>query len=268
MVDIGLFHRLGIAVRGEGEEPARWFEEVLGAEIARSHREPGDTHWSTVLRIGGTQIAVFAASETDTDGVIGRFVDRYGAGLHSLAWRVDDLQAAEEAVRSRGLTVTGVNRAARHWFLHPRETHGILIELTDQGVGQGRSAAPTGGPPLDVAWMTATVADIDEPRALFEELFGAAEVDGLPKGDPAVEETADLRIGDVVIRLVAPRSAQSRYHRPDGRSGLASVTLLVDSLGDVPLPVIEVNGDRAWSDPAHTLGLALEWTTVSPGWPN
>src|SRR5436305_11480066 len=133
IVDVGLFFRLGIALRGDGESPARWMADTLGAEVTAILPEPGDTHLTTMLRLGRSTIALFTAADDDTTGTIGRYLDRYGPGLHSLAWRVDDLEGSEARVRNQGITVTGVNREARHWFMHPKETFGILIEFTDQG---------------------------------------------------------------------------------------------------------------------------------------
>jgi catechol 2,3-dioxygenase-like lactoylglutathione lyase family enzyme len=254
-IDVGLFHRLGVAVRGDGEAPARWFRDKLGARILHSEPEPGDTHWTTMLELGPTNVALFCAAEDDTTGTIGRYLERYGAGLHSLAWRVDDLAGAEALVRDRGFTVTGINREARHWFLHPKETFGILIELTDQQAGQPRRTAPADGPAREVAWMTAVVEDLDPPARLFGDLFGATTVDGLPRPEHA--DVVDLAIGDVVLRLVAP--AESGPY--SGGRGLYSMTLRVDDLGAVPFPSVTIADDLASTDPAQTLGLQLEWTT-------
>jgi len=262
VIETGLFHRLGIAVRGNGDGPARWFADTLGARIESSKPEPGDTHWTTMLQLGPTTVALFSASEDDSTGTIGRYLDRYGAGLHSLAWRVGDLEDAEARVRERGLTVTGINREARHWFLHPKETFGILVELTDQGAGLPRRSEQPPGPVRDIAWMTAVVQSAHAARALFEELFGAETVHGLPAGPPEDETTLDLAIGDVIVRLVQPRSERSRYATSEeGRKGLHSFALLVEDLEQVPLPVVDRVGQRAWTDPAETLGLRVEWTT-------
>jgi catechol 2,3-dioxygenase-like lactoylglutathione lyase family enzyme len=268
LIEVGRFHRLGIALRGDGDGPARWFTDVLGAEVTKSAPEPGDTHWTTMLHIGSTGIALFAAAPDDTTGTIARFVDRYGAGLHSLAWRVSDLEGAEARVRDRGMAVTGVNRAARHWFLHPKETFGILIEITDQAGPPDRTGATTPGPAREIAWMTAVVGDASAPRTLFEELFGARGVHGLPAGPAEEETTVDLAIGDVILRLVEPRSERSRYASTPGggvsRDGMHSLALRVDDLDQVPVPLVERVGDRGWSAPPTTLGLRLEWTTATP----
>jgi methylmalonyl-CoA/ethylmalonyl-CoA epimerase len=254
-IDVGLFHRLGVAVRGDGEAPARWFRDHLGARLLHSEPEPGDTHWTTMLELGPTNVALFSAAEDDTTGTIGRYLERYGAGLHSLAWRVDDLAGAEALVRDQGFTVTGINREARHWFLHPKETFGILIELTDQQAGEPRRSAPADGPAREVSWMTAVVEDLEPPVQLFGELFGAASVDGLPR--PERVDLVDLAIGDVVLRLVS-RPESGRYA---GSRGLHSMTLRVDDLAAVPFPSVAVADDLASTGSDQTLGLELEWTT-------
>jgi hypothetical protein len=264
LIEPGRFHRLGVAVRGDGEGSARWCADTLGAEITKSEPEPGDSHWTTIFYIGPSPIAMFAAPEDDTTGTIGRYVDRYGAGLHSLAWRVADLEGSEALVRDRGMTVTGVNREARHWFFHPKETYGILIELTDQPGPTDEAAIKTPGPARQIAWMTAVVSDVAGPRTLFADHFGARPVEGLPAGPPDDETTVDLAINNVILRLVQPRSDRSRYAAAaKHRHGLHSLALRVDDLSQVPLPLMADDGERAWTDPASTLGLRLEWTTAA-----
>ena len=68
------------------------------------------------------------------DTAVGRFLARRGPGLHHLAYRVDDLEAALAALTARGVELidrvprvgAGGHRVA---FLHPRSTGGVLIEL-------------------------------------------------------------------------------------------------------------------------------------------
>jgi catechol 2,3-dioxygenase-like lactoylglutathione lyase family enzyme len=271
--DVGLFHRLGVAVREETGtvEPdggaaaagtaAAWFAGVLGAEVERSQLEPGDTHSTTMLWLGPSPFAVFAAGAADTTGTIGRYLERFGPGLHSVAWRVRDLQGAEDALRGRGYTIVGVNREARHFFLHPKETFGILLELTDQAADDARHQPRSHGPVREMAWMTALVGDLEAAEALFSDLLGAESVAGLPAGSPSVEDTLDLAIGDVVLRLVRPTSSASRYSAfvADVGDRLHSVALRVDSLDGVPVPLVERSDRRGWTDPAHTFGVRFEW---------
>ena len=173
---------------------------------------------------------------------------------------VDDLWVAENIVRGLGLDVAGTNLEARHFFIHPRDTFGILVEWTDHGV----ESPPSKRTPVELAWITAVVRDTEIVARFFQELCGATRVTGLPAGEPADEATVDLAIGDVVLRLVSPRSDASRFAAfLDGvGERLHSFALRVDDL-DFPvragLPVVENDGVRAWTDPTATLGLRVEW---------
>ncbi len=256
-VEPGGFHRLGIAINQGDGDPATWFADVLGAAVQPSFAEPGDEHLTTMVALGSMQFAVFAAP--GPEGMIGRFVERYGAGLHSVAWRVDDLWVTENILRARGITITGTNVDARHFFMHPRETFGILIEWTDQGP---EVAAPDSR--ANLAWITSVVRDCGAAVAFFEDLCDATRVVGLPAGPDAVEETTDLAIGDVVIRLVSPRSDESRYAAFLAQVGerLHSFALRVDDLAfpsEAGFTVTDRDEARAWTDPAATLGLRIEW---------
>jgi methylmalonyl-CoA/ethylmalonyl-CoA epimerase len=65
---------------------------------------------------------------------VGRFLARRGPGLHHIAYRVADLQAALNTLAAHGVEL--IDRAPRPGagghrvaFLHPRSTGGVLIEL-------------------------------------------------------------------------------------------------------------------------------------------
>ncbi|HUF52099.1 MAG TPA: methylmalonyl-CoA epimerase [Longimicrobiales bacterium] len=71
---------------------------------------------------------------TAPDSAVGRFLTRRGAGLHHIAYRVDDLDAALAGLAAAGVELidhrprpgAGGQRVA---FLHPRSTGGVLVEL-------------------------------------------------------------------------------------------------------------------------------------------
>lgn len=265
-VAAGSFDRLGIAVKAGQDDPAPWMAKVLGADVQPPFQEPGEEHQVTVARIGRTELAVFAAS--GSRGAIGRYVEQFGPGLHSVAWRVDDLWVTENLVRSRGIHVTGTNLPARRFFMHPKDTFGILIEWTDRkATDVGTGTGPTAGPAIDVAWITAVVRNVKEVRAFLEDLTGATVVEGLPAGPRGEEDTVDLQVGDMVLRLVTPRSVSSRYASYLDRVGerLHSFAVKVPDLDDVAaagLPVLDRDDNRLWTDPGATFGLRMEWVTA------
>lgn len=73
---------------------------------------------------------------TSPDSAIQRFLESRGSGLHHIAYRVPDVDEAlrrfaQEGIRlidEKGRPGAGGHRVA---FLHPRSTHGVLIELVE-----------------------------------------------------------------------------------------------------------------------------------------
>lgn len=72
----------------------------------------------------------------DSDGTVARFLERRGPGLHHVAYRVPDLDAALDRLREEGVRLVdeeprpgaGGHRVA---FLHPKSTAGLLVELVE-----------------------------------------------------------------------------------------------------------------------------------------
>ena len=72
----------------------------------------------------------------------------------------------------------------------------------------------------------------------------------------------------MTVRLVSPLSSRSRYAEALERHGerLHGVCIVVDELDaalvqleEEGVTVVERAGPQAWTDPASTLGLPLEW---------
>jgi len=99
-------------------------------------------------------------------------------------------------------------------------------------------------------------------------LADARPVEGNPTGPEDVERTVDVAVGDVTVRLVTPRSPESRYATVLERGPrLWSYTLRVADLDAAlaeldaaGIPTIHRDGNLAATDPAATLGVPMEWT--------
>ena len=73
---------------------------------------------------------------TDPDGPIARFLAKRGEGLHHVAYRVPDLQAALDRLAADGVRLidTTPRRGLHGWriaFLHPESCAGVLTELVE-----------------------------------------------------------------------------------------------------------------------------------------
>ena len=77
---------------------------------------------------------------TDPEGPIARFLAKRGEGLHHVAYRVPDLEAALQQLRNAGVRLIdeAPRRGAHDWriaFVHPESCAGVLTELVEV-VGQ------------------------------------------------------------------------------------------------------------------------------------
>jgi catechol 2,3-dioxygenase-like lactoylglutathione lyase family enzyme len=288
LVAPGLFHRLGIAVEDVGGADA-WFRRVMGCVSVAGTERPFqetpvagtlDQEGATagMLWHGGLPLLLLGAVTPASP--VGRHISRWGTGMHSVAWEIEDMWSVEHLLRLREIRISGVNVPGRHFFMHPADTCGVLIEWTDTRIAgdprRGHPVPPEGpgviGGVQGIAWVTAVVTDASTTAASFVDLMGAKPVVGNPTNDEAVEHTVDLAVGDVTLRLVTPRSDASRYMPalsvgPRLWSYAVSVPDLdaaLRGLEGAGIKVLDRVGSIAWTDPATTAGIPIEWTDAAP----
>jgi methylmalonyl-CoA/ethylmalonyl-CoA epimerase len=124
---------IGVAV--EELEPAlELYRDSLELELA--HREVVEEQGveAVLLDVGENHVELLAPLSPDTP--VGRFLAKNGPGLHHVAYQVDDIDGALEALKQAGLRLideqprTGI-RGSRVAFLHPRSTAGVLTEIVE-----------------------------------------------------------------------------------------------------------------------------------------
>jgi methylmalonyl-CoA/ethylmalonyl-CoA epimerase len=70
-------------------------------------------------------------------GAIGRYMERYGPGLHHLALKTADIDAALAVLAEQGMSMIDLrgrpgSRRARIGFIHPRSLSGVLVHLVER----------------------------------------------------------------------------------------------------------------------------------------
>ena len=111
------------------------FLDILGGERIADEGvcEPECFRWST-FRLGGKKIEL-VSSLSRGEGGVGRYLEKYGEGMHHLSFGVDSLDAAIDFFISHGIRVLLENRAAekfKHCYLHPMDTCGVLIQVFEE----------------------------------------------------------------------------------------------------------------------------------------
>jgi hypothetical protein len=279
-------HRLAVAVE-DSAAAADWFGRTFGAKPfgnsyvpfmadnadVREEIRSQEGSDSRMLWHGGYPFLLL--SPFGSGGYVERHLQRWGPGLHSLAWEIEDMWGADARLRTRGLGITGVNIPGRHFFVHPRDTHGVMVEFTDtywrDDPRRGAPAISEDGGVVQgelIAWVTALVADAEATASLLSDIAGAREAPGLARRPGSIERTVDVMIGDLTIRLVTPLSAESPGWVPFERGPrLYSYSLRVPDL-DKALVTLEGQGvpvigrveGIATLDPAACFGIPIELT--------
>src|SRR5229473_4094158 len=125
---------LGVAVKSI-EAALGFYEGQLGMPVALRETVPHEKVNVAMLPAGGPRIELL--EPTDPESVIGRFLAKRGEGLHHVALRVPDLNAAVERLQKAGARLLNEPQSGagghRYVFVHPTSTGGVLLELIEEG---------------------------------------------------------------------------------------------------------------------------------------
>ncbi len=122
---------IGIAVK-KLENAILVFEKLLNTNCYKTELVETEKVNTAFFKIGTTKIELLES--TDPDGVISRFIEKKGEGLHHIALDVADIEAEMERLKKEGFIL--LNEKPKPGadnklvcFLHPKHTSGVLIEL-------------------------------------------------------------------------------------------------------------------------------------------
>jgi methylmalonyl-CoA/ethylmalonyl-CoA epimerase len=122
---------IGIAVKTLAES-IPLFEKLLNASCYKTELVDSEKVHTAFFKIGETKIELLeSASE---DGVIRKFIDRKGEGIHHIAFEVEDIDEEMKRLQKAGFQL--LNDSPKLGadnklvcFLHPKTANGVLIEI-------------------------------------------------------------------------------------------------------------------------------------------
>ncbi|MCE5192437.1 MAG: methylmalonyl-CoA epimerase [Candidatus Cryosericum sp.] len=125
---------IGIAVANLQESLAFW-ESTLGIELHGIEEVPEQKVRTAFLPMGEAEIELL--EPISPDSTVGKFIEKRGEGLHHIAIRVDNIEAALAELKAKGIQLidetprdgAGGTRIA---FVHPKAAHGVLLELCER----------------------------------------------------------------------------------------------------------------------------------------
>lgn len=124
---------IGIAVQSL-EQALVTFRDRLGLQVEQIVEVPEQRVRVAFLPVGQTTIELL--EPTSPDSPIAHFLERRGEGIHHVALGVSSIEEALEALKRQEVRL--VDEHPRQGaegliaFLHPKATHGALIELVER----------------------------------------------------------------------------------------------------------------------------------------
>jgi len=133
----GEIDHIGVAVE-DLDGSIALYRDQLG--MRERHREIVEEFGveAALLEIGDAHVELL--TPVSPDSAVARFLERSGPGMHHVAYRTDDIDAALTRLRETGVRLiddqprVGI-RESRVAFVHPKSTGGVLTEIVQPAEG-------------------------------------------------------------------------------------------------------------------------------------
>lgn len=144
-MDLSHIEHIGIAVKSI-EEALPFFENVLGLKCYAIEEVEDQKVRTAFLRIGQSKLELL--EPTSPDSTIAKFIEKRGEGIHHLALCTPDASGALDEAAEKGVRL--IDKTSRKGaenlnigFLHPKSSHGILLELCDHKDAEEKDCCTT-----------------------------------------------------------------------------------------------------------------------------
>ncbi|MFN5377031.1 MAG: methylmalonyl-CoA epimerase [Chitinophagaceae bacterium] len=114
------------------EQAIPLYERLLGTPCYKKEEVVSENVNTAFFQTGESKIELLES--TDENGVINRFIEKKGEGIHHIAFAVEDISKEIDRLKNEGfefISETPKLGADQKLicFLHPKTTNGVLIEL-------------------------------------------------------------------------------------------------------------------------------------------
>lgn len=125
---------IGIAVKNL-EESLKFYEEILGMKCQGTEVVEEQKVKVAFLPIGDTEAELLES--TDEEGPIAKYIEKKGEGIQHIAYKVENIEKAIAEMKEKGIRMIDEKPrygagGAKIAFIHPKSTHGVLIELCER----------------------------------------------------------------------------------------------------------------------------------------
>ncbi|MEJ2095929.1 MAG: methylmalonyl-CoA epimerase [Deltaproteobacteria bacterium] len=125
---------LGIAVNSIDAGEKFW-ADILGLDFEGTETVAEQKVTTAFFPVGESEVELLES--TDPDGPVAKYIGKKGEGIQHVAFRVDNLEQALQELKAKGVRLIDEKPrigagGAKIAFLHPKATHGVLVELCER----------------------------------------------------------------------------------------------------------------------------------------
>ncbi len=125
---------IGIAVK-DLEKSNEIYQKLLGVAHYKIESVETEKVKTSFFKTGVNKVELLES--TDPEGVIAKFIDRKGEGIHHIAFAVNNIREEMQRLKKEGFILLNEEpkRGADNklvCFVHPKNTNGVLIELCEE----------------------------------------------------------------------------------------------------------------------------------------
>lgn len=111
------------------------FSKILATECYKTETVESEKVKTAFFQKGESKVELLES--LDPNGVIAKFIEKKGEGMHHIAFSVKNIEMEMERMKNEGFTLlqeTPKKGADNKLvcFLHPKNTNGVLIELCQE----------------------------------------------------------------------------------------------------------------------------------------
>jgi methylmalonyl-CoA/ethylmalonyl-CoA epimerase len=126
---------VGLAVR-DLDEAIAYYARTFGVQVVHEEVNEEQGVREAMLAVGDSGACIQLLAPLRPDSPIGKFLERSGEGIQQVAYGVDDIDAASEQLRARGVRLLydeprRGTAGSRVNFVHPKDAMGVLVELVE-----------------------------------------------------------------------------------------------------------------------------------------
>jgi len=134
----GRIDHIGIAVE-DIDAGIELYEKSFGMELGLRETVEEQGVEAALLNVGEGHVELMAPTGPDTP--VGKFLAKRGAGLHHVAYAVDDIDSTLERLAASGIELIDAKArvgigGSRVAFLQPRSTGRVLTEIVEPRGGE------------------------------------------------------------------------------------------------------------------------------------